>query len=84
MDIIKVFASNVKKYRTLKGLSQEAFAEKAGLHRTYISAVEREKRSIALDNVQKNCRCSRTRNLFIIYRHKSKIISFYHTKDEQG
>ncbi|MDI3477403.1 MAG: hypothetical protein PWQ59_928 [Thermoanaerobacterium sp.] len=53
MNIIKTFASNVKKYRTLKGLSQETFAEKAGLHRTYISAIEREKRSIALDNVQK-------------------------------
>lgn len=25
----------------------------AGLHRTYISAIEREKRSIALDNVEK-------------------------------
>lgn len=35
------------------GLSQEAFADKAGLHRTYISAIERGKRSIALDNVQK-------------------------------
>ena len=53
MDIVKVFANNVKKYRTKSGLSQEAFAEKAGLHRTYISAIEREKRSIALDNVQK-------------------------------
>jgi len=53
MNILKVFSNNVKKYRVLKGLSQEAFAEKAGLHRTYISAVEREKRSIALDNVQK-------------------------------
>jgi transcriptional regulator with XRE-family HTH domain len=53
MDIIKVFAHNVKKYRTLIGLSQEAFAEKAGLHRTYISAVERQKRSIALENVQR-------------------------------
>lgn len=53
MNIIEVFASNVKKYRILKGLSQEAFAEKAGLHRTYISAVERKKRSIALENVQK-------------------------------
>ncbi len=53
MDIIKIFAFNVKKYRTSKGLSQGAFAEKAGLHRTYISAIEREKRSIALDNVQK-------------------------------
>ncbi|WP_218188974.1 helix-turn-helix domain-containing protein [Anaerococcus urinomassiliensis] len=35
------------------GLSQEAFAEKSGLHRTYISALECTKRSIALDNVQK-------------------------------
>jgi len=53
MDIIKVFAHNVRKYRTLIGLSQEAFAEKSGLHRTYISAVEREKRSIALENIQR-------------------------------
>ena len=53
MDIVKVFAHNVRKYRTEKGLSQEALAEKANLHRTYICAVEREKRSIALDNVQK-------------------------------
>jgi transcriptional regulator with XRE-family HTH domain len=53
MDIIKVFACNVKKYRSKMGLSQESFAEKAGLHRTYISALEREKRSIALENVQK-------------------------------
>ncbi|NCC16901.1 MAG: XRE family transcriptional regulator [Clostridia bacterium] len=53
MDIIKVFANNVKKYRNEIGLSQEAFAEKAGLHRTYISAIECERRSISLENVQK-------------------------------
>ena len=53
MDIIEVFAKNVKKYRNKMGLSQEAFAEKSGLHRTYISALECKKRSIALDNVQK-------------------------------
>ncbi len=53
MDIVKVFANNVKKYRVDKVLSQEALAEKSGLHRTYICAIEREKRSIALDNVQK-------------------------------
>lgn len=53
MDIIKVFSFNLKKYRTSLGISQEAFAEKAGLHRTYISAIECGKRSIALDNVQK-------------------------------
>lgn len=53
MDIVKVFASNLKKYRTQKGLSQEIFAEMSGLHRTYISSIERERRSIALENVQK-------------------------------
>ncbi len=52
MDIVKVFATNLKKYRIQKGLSQEAFAEISGLHRTYISAIEREKRSIALENIQ--------------------------------
>ena len=53
MDIIKVFASNVKKYRLLKGLSQEAFAERCGLHRTYISSVECCRRSISLENIQR-------------------------------
>lgn len=53
MNIIKVFSSNLKKYRNKIGLSQEAFAEKAGLHRTYISSIECGKRSISLDNIQK-------------------------------
>lgn len=53
MDIVKVFGANVKKYRTRIGLSQEVFAEKCGLHRTYISAVECYRRSISLENIQR-------------------------------
>ena len=53
MDIVKVFGSNVKKYRIAKGLSQEALAEKSGLHRTYIRAVECYRRSISLENIQR-------------------------------
>ena len=53
MDIIKVFGNNVKKYRTQKGISQEKFAEKCGLHRTYISAIECYRRSISLENIQR-------------------------------
>ena len=53
MDIIHVFGSNVRKYRTQKHLSQERFAELCGLHRTYISAIECYRRSIALENVQR-------------------------------
>ena len=51
MDILKVFAKNVRYYREQLGMSQEDFAEKCGLHRTYISAVERQKRSISLKNI---------------------------------
>ena len=53
MDIIRVFGKNLKKYRSAIGLSQEAFAEKCGLHRTYISALECCRRSIALENIQR-------------------------------
>lgn len=53
MDIIHVFGSNVRKYRTQKHLSQDRFAELCGLHRTYISDIECFRRSISLDNIQK-------------------------------
>lgn len=52
-DIKKLFGSNVRKYRLNKDMSQEKLAEKSGLHRTYISAVERGNRSISLDNIKK-------------------------------
>lgn len=53
MDIVRVFGSNVRYYRELKGISQEKLAELSGLHRTYISDIERFQRSISLSNVQK-------------------------------
>lgn len=53
MDILATFGDNVRRYRLEKHMSQEAFAEKCRLHRTYISAVERHKRSISLNNIQK-------------------------------
>lgn len=53
MDIVKIFGNNLKKYRTNIGISQEAFADKCGMHRTYISAIECYRRSISLENVQR-------------------------------
>lgn len=53
MDIVKVFGDNLRKYRNELGLSQEVFADNCGLHRTYISAIECYRRSIALENVQR-------------------------------
>ena len=53
MVIVKVFGDNLRIYSNGLGLSQEAFADKCGLHRTYISAIECYRRSIALENVQR-------------------------------
>lgn len=47
------FGERLRKVRTAKGVSQEALAAKAGLHRTYVSSVERGKRNISLVNIDK-------------------------------
>lgn len=52
MNLMHIFAMNVKYYRQSKGISQEKLAELSGLHRTYISAIERERRNIAIENIE--------------------------------
>lgn len=52
MSLIHIFATNLKKYRQEMGVSQEKLAELSGLHRTYISAVERERRNISIENIE--------------------------------
>lgn len=41
MDIRRQLARNLKRLRTERGWSQEELADQAGLHRTYVSGVER-------------------------------------------
>lgn len=52
-DILRIFASNVRKERQKLGISQEKLAELSGLHRTYIGAVERCEKNITLISAQK-------------------------------
>lgn len=42
---------NIRELRKLQNLSQEAFADKAGLDRTYVGGIERGERNIATLNL---------------------------------
>lgn len=48
MSRIKLLGKNIKKYRELKGLSQEKLAETVELTREYIADVERGHKRISL------------------------------------
>ena len=53
MEIRAVLASNLKKQRQLQGLSQEELAHRAGIDRTYISALERSLYSASIEVVDR-------------------------------
>lgn len=54
MSIIReILAQNMRRYRSEKGMSQEELAAICGLHRTYISDIERCERNLSIDNVEK-------------------------------
>ena len=53
MDVRERLARNLRVLRQEKGWSQEAFADEAGLHRTYISDLERGARNPTITVVDK-------------------------------
>ena len=53
MDIRERLGSNVKRLRLEHGWSQEDYADRAGLHRTYVSDIERASRNPTITVVEK-------------------------------
>lgn len=50
-ELLQEFGDRLRQARQDAGLSQEALAHQTGLHRTYVSSVERGERNIALLNI---------------------------------
>jgi transcriptional regulator with XRE-family HTH domain len=53
MTLRQIFASNLRRIRTDRGLSQEALADLAEIDRTYVSALERQVYSVSVDTIEK-------------------------------
>jgi len=53
ITIQKAFGACVRKYRSGTGLSQEKFALKINMDRTYLASVESGRRNISIENIKK-------------------------------
>ena len=49
---LRAFGLRVRQLRLSRGLSQEALADLAGVHRTYVGSIERGERNISFLNIE--------------------------------
>lgn len=68
IDVKKLFGSSVRNWRGRLGISQEELGERAGLHRTYISDVERGARNISLESIEKLARALQVSVSTLVYQ----------------
>jgi transcriptional regulator with XRE-family HTH domain len=55
-DLQRAVGRYLRRYRQERGLSQEAFADLVGVHRTYMGGVERGERNLTLQSVERIAR----------------------------
>lgn len=52
-DLQRTVGRNLRAYREARGLSQEAFADQLGVHRTYMGGLERGERNLTLKSLER-------------------------------
>lgn len=53
MDVGRRVGANIKRLRKAQGISQEELAERARVHRTFVSQIERAVKSPTLESLEK-------------------------------
>jgi transcriptional regulator with XRE-family HTH domain len=51
--LLKALGQRIRELRTAQGYSQEAFADKCGVHRTFMGTVERGESNLSFQNIYK-------------------------------
>ena len=52
-EVRATLSNSLKRYRALRGLSQEDLATLAGVNRTFVSQIERETKNVSLDSLRR-------------------------------
>lgn len=52
-NLQRTLGQNLRGYRKARGLSQEAFADVLGVHRTYMGSLERGERNLTFKSLEK-------------------------------
>jgi transcriptional regulator with XRE-family HTH domain len=55
-QIVKRFGETVRRLRSERGFSQESFARRCGLHRTYMGIIERGEKAVTIVTASKIAR----------------------------
>jgi transcriptional regulator with XRE-family HTH domain len=52
-EVRATLSESLKKYRALRGLSQEDLATVAGVNRTFVSQIERQQKNVSIDSLRR-------------------------------
>jgi len=77
-DINKALGKVVAKYRTIAKISQEELADRAGIHRTYVSQIERGLKSPTLSVLFEISKSLNTTASILIAEVEQNIDDLYH------
>jgi transcriptional regulator with XRE-family HTH domain len=67
---VEIVASEVRRLRKARGWSQEAFAARCNLHRTYVGAIERAEENLTLRTLDKLAQALKVKPVDLLVPHQ--------------